>query len=276
MKQRTITAGAILLVMVGVLLVSNTIIYPLVLALLSLFATFELLRVLSYHKKFEVSIPAYCIAAGAPILAFYARNMGYERFITVMGTAFFAFLMYLFWISIVEGGKFRFSEISSVFVSVLYITACFTSLCVVRYMDNGLFSLGLILVAAWITDIFAYLIGSAIGKHKLIPKVSPKKTVEGSVGGTLCATLCAVLYGFIIGLVTDLTPNYPVLLVAGMILSVISQLGDLIASLIKREYGIKDYGKILPGHGGIMDRFDSIIAVSIALLFVCNIVTPFT
>ena len=91
----------------------------------------------------------------------------------------------------------------------------------------------------------------------------------------LSLTIC-VLYGFIIGLVTDLTPNYPVLLVAGMILSVISQLGDLIASLIKREYGIKDYGKILPGHGGIMDRFDSIIAVSIALLFVCNIVTPFT
>ena len=102
MKQRIITAGFILVVMIGVLLVSNTIIYPLVLSLLSLFAMFELLRVLGYHKKFEVSLPAYCIASGAPILSFYARNMGYERFTIVMGTVFFAFLMYLFLISIVS------------------------------------------------------------------------------------------------------------------------------------------------------------------------------
>ena len=161
-------------------------------------------------------------------------------------------------------------------MSVLYITACFTSLCVVRYMPSGLFNLGLVLVAAWITDIFAYFVGTLFGKHKLIPKVSPKKTVEGSIGGTAFATLGAVLYGFVVGLVTELVPNYLVLAAAGMILSVISQIGDLIASLIKREYGVKDYGNILPGHGGIMDRFDSIIAVSIALLFVCNIVTPFS
>lgn len=276
MKQRTITSGVILAVMICVLLVSNTIIYPLVLALLSLCAMFELLRVIDYHKKFEVSIPAYCIASGVPILSFYARNMSYERFVIVVGTSFFGFLIYLFVISIMEGGKFRFSGISSVFVSVLYITACFTALCLVRYMTNGLFNLGLVLIAAWITDIFAYLIGSVFGKHKLIPKVSPKKTVEGSVGGTVCATLGALLYGFIVSLVTNLVPNYLVLAVAGAILSVISQIGDLVASLIKREYGVKDYGNLLPGHGGIMDRFDSIIAVSIALLFICNIVTPFT
>ena len=105
----------------------------------------------------------------------------------------------------------------------------------------------------------------SLGKHKLIPEVSPKKTVEGAIGGIVCATGLAILYGFIVSRATDLVPDYLVLGLCGFVLSAVSQVGDLIASLIKREQGIKDYGNIFAGHGGVLDRFDSILSVAIAL-----------
>ena len=121
---------------------------------------------------------------------------------------------------------------------------------------------------AWATDTFAFATGKLFGKHKLIPEISPKKTVEGAIGGIVFATLAFLLYGFGVELFTDLTANYLVLAISGAILAVISQIGDLIASLIKREHGVKDYSNLLPGHGGIMDRFDSILAVSTPLIFI--------
>ena len=158
-----------------------------------------------------------------------------------------------------------------------YVVAAFSSLSVVRLIENvGIYCLGLVLVTAWITDTFAYVVGSLIGKHKLIPEISPKKTVEGSIGGIVFSMIGTMLYGLLISLFTDITPNYIVLAIAGLILSVISQVGDLIASLIKREHNVKDYGSILPGHGGIMDRFDSILSVSTATMIISLIFTPFT
>ena len=91
----------------------------------------------------------------------------------------------------------------------------------------------------------------------------------------LCATLLSVLYGFIVSKATDLVPNYIVLAVSTFVLSAVSQVGDLIASLIKREYGVKDYGKIFPGHGGVMDRFDSVLSITTILMAICLIFKPF-
>ena len=146
-----------------------------------------------------------------------------------------------------------------------------------RKIDKvGLFCLGIVLVVAWISDCGAYIVGSLIGKHKLIPEISPKKTVEGAVGGVAFAALANLLYGFIVSLVCkDITPNYLVLALSGVVLSIISQIGDLLASVIKREHGVKDYSNILPGHGGIMDRFDSVLAVSVATLIVSLLFAPF-
>ena len=122
----------------------------------------------------------------------------------------------------------------------------------------------------------AYIVGSLIGRHKLIPDVSPKKTVEGAIGGVVFTILASLLYGFIIEKATgNVNADYIVLAAIGLILSVVSQIGDLVASLIKREHGVKDYSKLLPGHGGIMDRFDSILAVSTPLMVICIIFPPF-
>ena len=116
------------------------------------------------------------------------------------------------------------------------------------------------------TDIFAYFCGLAFGKHKLIPDVSPKKTIEGSIGGIIFCAIGYMVYGFVVSRVFSVEMNIIALGIFGLIISVVAQIGDLSASLIKREYDVKDYGALFPGHGGVLDRFDSVIAVSCVLM----------
>lgn len=123
------------------------------------------------------------------------------------------------------------------------------------------------------TDIFAYVTGILFGKHKLIPQVSPKKTIEGSIGGSIVGTICGTitltvlesLIGFSLFGFTNLFVKILVTFFISLLITIIAQFGDLIASKLKREYGIKDYGKVFPGHGGIMDRFDSLIFTGLIL-----------
>jgi phosphatidate cytidylyltransferase len=135
----------------------------------------------------------------------------------------------------------------------------------------------LVFIVAWMCDACAYLIGSLFGKHKLIPEISPKKTVEGAIGGVVFGAISFIVYGFILdSFIPNMVVNYPFLALFGTVLALVSQIGDLVASLLKREYGAKDYGNILPGHGGIVDRFDSILAISTVLLMLCMVWSPFT
>ncbi|QJA08297.1 phosphatidate cytidylyltransferase [Romboutsia sp. CE17] len=128
-------------------------------------------------------------------------------------------------------------------------------------LTNNNFKLGeiyvlLIFIISFATDTFAYFSGYLFGKHKLIPKISPKKTVEGSIGGIIGSIVCCILFGYLF----KLDPVH--MAIIGSIGSIVAQLGDLFASAIKRYVGIKDYGKLIPGHGGILDRFDSVILVA--------------
>lgn len=109
----------------------------------------------------------------------------------------------------------------------------------------------------------------------MIPEISPKKTWEGAVGGIFFTVVAFLAYGIIISLTTDVRPNYIVLAILGLLLSVVSIFGDLVASLIKREHGVKDYGYIFPGHGGVLDRFDSALAVAPVLFAICMLFPPF-
>ncbi len=121
-------------------------------------------------------------------------------------------------------------------------------------------------IIPWTTDTFAYFTGVAFGKRKLIPRVSPKKTIEGAIGGFLSSFVIALLFS--IFLVSGV--SIPKLFVVIPIACILAQLGDLVASYVKRECGVKDFGSILPGHGGIMDRFDSVIIVT-SFLYLCQI-----
>ena len=123
----------------------------------------------------------------------------------------------------------------------------------------------LVFIGAWITDIFAYFCGMLFGrggKHKLIPDVSPKKTVEGAIGGLIAAVLGMLLYMFILDIAFGFTVNYLHAVIYGALGAGGATFGDLMFSVIKRQTGIKDYGKLLPGHGGILDRFDSVTVVA--------------
>ena len=131
----------------------------------------------------------------------------------------------------------------------------------IRAMEHGIVLIFLPLMGAWITDTFAYFGGVLFGKHKLIPKISPKKTVEGSVSGIAGCVLCYLLYAWIISFF-GYKVNFVPLCVLGLICSCLSQFGDLTASLIKRNCGVKDFGNLIPGHGGILDRIDSLIFIT--------------
>lgn len=152
-------------------------------------------------------------------------------------------------------------DIAITFFSIIYIPFLFQH---IIYLDNKIF-ITLIFIMSWGTDTFAYLVGNLIGKHKLSPNLSPKKTIEGSIGGILGSTLLTIL----LAMYFELDPIWKFAMMA-IFGSVIAQLGDLFASKIKRLVGIKDFGFIMPGHGGILDRFDSILLVAPYTYYVIN------
>lgn len=278
MKTRIITSVAILAVIVPVVLLSEYIVYPILISALAAIAVFEMLRALGMEKEWFVSVPAYLYAVAFPFSCFYVSSERLYVFLLIFAVLIFSYLLYLMAVSVFSKGRITVAHVAEVFFAVTYIVVSFSMMSMIRYVDRsvGLYVLILAFVAAWMSDVSAYFVGTLIGKHKLIPEVSPKKTVEGSLGGIIFAVLGLLLYGLILDLIVEgLRVNYAVLPVLGFILSIISQLGDLIASLIKREHGIKDYGKLLPGHGGIMDRFDSVLPVSTAILVICILFPPF-
>ena len=278
MKTRIITSVAILAVIVPIVLLSEYIVYPILIAALSAIAVFEMLRALGMEKEWFVSVPAYLYAVAFPFSCFYVSRDRLYVFLLILAVLVFSYLLYLMAVSVFSKGRITVAHVAEVFFTVTYIVVSFSMMSMIRYVDRsvGLYVLILAFVAAWMSDVSAYFVGTLIGKHKLIPEVSPKKTVEGSLGGIIFAVLGLLLYGLILDLIVEgLQVNYAVLPVLGFILSIISQLGDLIASLVKREHGIKDYGKLLPGHGGIMDRFDSVLPVSTAILVICILFPPF-
>ncbi|MBR5868739.1 MAG: phosphatidate cytidylyltransferase [Clostridia bacterium] len=172
-----------------------------------------------------------------------------------------AVLAALFVYGMYHTDRFTFSSIGAVLFGGVVIPCFFSVFPVILSANYGKYLIVLPFLTAWSCDTFAYFTGMAIGKHKLIPHISAKKTVEGSIGGILGCAIALVGYGLVLQFVFHLSPNYPGLVILGLVGSVISQIGDLSMSLIKRENHIKDYGNIMPGHGGILDRFDSVLFV---------------
>ncbi len=156
-------------------------------------------------------------------------------------------------------------------IGAILLIALFFKQMILIEEKNKWILLYLILVAT-ITDTFAMLVGSLIGKHKLIPDVSPKKSVEGSIGGSLVGTIVCTIYHYnVIGVLV----NLPVTIIVTLVLSILGQLGDLFFSKMKRESGIKDFSNIMPGHGGVLDRLDSMIFVIIAYTIIVNLLHLF-
>ena len=168
-------------------------------------------------------------------------------------------------------GTVTYASAASHVATVLYVVCGFLAIIGLRYVEMGEYLFYLIFIGAWCADSFAYFVGVAIGKHKLIPKVSPKKTIEGSIGGIIFCSLSFVAMGVVADIFFDRNANLIFLAIGGIFISMIAQIGDLIMSVIKRHYGIKDYGKIFPGHGGMLDRFDSILSVTLGVAAMCMV-----
>ena len=152
-------------------------------------------------------------------------------------------------------------------LGLYYVAIPFSFLYRIRTLDDGICFVALLIFSTWIADVFAYFVGSAIGKHKLAPKLSPHKSIEGAVGGVLASTVIGTVFGAIYGTINGKERLWLLFGIMCLFGSIISIFGDLSASAIKRHYNVKDYGKIIPGHGGVMDRFDSMTFVAPTLYF---------
>ena len=169
-------------------------------------------------------------------------------------------MLLLFLQVIITDMKTTFKDVAYTLIGILYIPFFLMFWELIRRMDNGKVLMGYTLVIAWSTDIFAYLIGKKFGKHKF-SKISPKKSIEGCIAGNLGSVVITLIYTMIIKKFVAIEYSYLFIAIISFILSILSQVGDFVASSIKRFADTKDYGNLLPGHGGILDRIDSLLFI---------------
>lgn len=213
---------------------------------------------------------------GAPVivglvmtLVYYGLiGLGLARDVTLVFPAMVAaivaaFLAFLF-VYVFTFPKYHANQIMAAMFSFLYGPVMLSFLYLLREgFEDGVYLVWFVFLASWGSDTCAYCVGVLIGKHKMTPKLSPKKSIEGAVGGVLGAMLLFVLYThFVINSYTGIVLSLPFAAAMGAVGALVSMVGDLAASAVKRDHEIKDYGKLIPGHGGIMDRFDSVIVVA--------------
>lgn len=262
MKQRVITAVIALAIFIPLIFVGGTAFNILVVAM-GLVGTSELLMM---KKKLLISFEAiisYLLTA-----VFLVPN-AWLSFLPEKVTHFdLAYFLILFLLlnSVFTRNRFSFDDAGALTIGSIYIGLGFHYMMSARQSSIWMIFFALFIV--WITDSGAYMIGRKIGKHKLAPNISPNKTWEGSIGGTIATVIAVGLYVFF--LQAHFTYSLPLMLLLVLILSVVGQFGDLAESAYKRYFDVKDSGKILPGHGGILDRFDSILFV-LPLMHFCGL-----
>ena len=268
MLKRILTGVvAFCFVLVPVLFLADTVALPIGVALFALIAAYEILHCVGLHKNLWLSFPMYLMSGGYPFVLRYMEGDG----LALMPLFVCVPLLTTLAVAVFSHGKVDIRDASSGYVLWVYSFVGFMALIYMHDMiAGGQYFYLLAFLGAWITDIFAYFTGKLLGKHKLIPDVSPKKTVEGAIGGVVFCVLSfvgfALLYNSLWVVEGAGKLSVALMAVIGVLVSLVSQIGDLSLSLLKRKYGIKDFGKVFPGHGGVMDRFDSVLAVSIMLL----------
>lgn len=291
-KTRVITALWMGAIMIPFIFLGGYFFFFLMMVL-SYIATLELMKMhdekRNIQTKFRYFLALFSPLAGSVLMAcstgLFTIDTRYILFLEVVLVLFF--LMYpllkkelkitdgIFYMGAIIYGGFSFGLIG-ILRNVNIQTMATIKIATYELNLGGLFIFCYTLFTSMLTDIFAYEVGRRIGKHKLIEEVSPNKTIEGSIGGTLLSSILStvffLLFENILGITLFTTARFALHIIAiialSILLSIISQCGDLIASKLKREYGIKDYGNLFPGHGGVMDRFDSLILTSFFMFII--------
>lgn len=229
--------------------------------IISILGQYELYRIINLEKS-SIALVGYLYTIGLDIILATKNQVSAMPIIILM-------LIILMVVYVFTYPKYKYKQISMVFVGFLYVSVMLSFIYQVRIAENGIFAIWLIYIAAWGSDTCAYCVGMLIGKHKLPTELSPKKSIEGCIGGVVGAAFIGFLYGMILkNQVSGLGDIQIQFAIIGGVGAVLSQIGDLAASAIKRNYGKKDYGNLIPGHGGILDRFDSIIFTA-PIVYLC-------
>lgn len=259
MFTKRLISGIVLVLLALVLVVEGGTPLFLVSLAISMIGLFELYRVMKIEKE-PLGLIGYLAGITYYGLVWFDR----EDLMTFLAIAA---LMLLMTVYVVTFPKFGTEQVTVAFFGIYYLAVMLSFLYQVREMSDGKYLVWLIFISSWGCDTCAYCVGILFGKHKMAPALSPKKTIEGAVGGVAGAALLGFLYGFYFR--HSIIEGNPQLICAAAcaIAAVISQLGDLAASAIKRNHNVKDYGNLIPGHGGVLDRFDSMIFTAPAIFF---------
>lgn len=221
--------------------------------LFSVVAVYEFLTATGFVKNRAMVLTGVTFAA--LVIPWIYRGGGYES----ANMAIFLFAAVLFALALGSQRQVTLEQIAGTFFAAIFIPMAMSSILRIRMMENGIYLVLLPFIAAYVNDTCAFFVGRKLGHTRLAPGISPKKTWEGSIGGLTGAVVGNVLYGVILWYWGGFTVNWTVLVVVSLLGGVAGQFGDLCMSYIKRQFGIKDYGDVIPGHGGVLDRIDSLL-----------------
>ncbi|MCR4746285.1 MAG: phosphatidate cytidylyltransferase [Lachnospiraceae bacterium] len=264
LRTRVLSGAALVIILAGALYLGGYFLWTLLL-FASLVGLMEFYRAVHGVKLGETYKAGPLEIAGIiTTFAYYLIMCISTRKEYLFYTLVISLIFYMI-IYVVTFPRHQTSECMQVYFGEIYVSVML-SFIYLLWRAGGLKLTVLIFISSWVCDTFAYFAGRALGKHKLAPVLSPKKSVEGSVGGVLGALLLGALYAYLISL-----PIVETALICAFT-SIISQFGDLFASAIKRNHEIKDYGNLIPGHGGILDRFDSVIITAPFIYVLCEVI----
>ncbi|MDE6425240.1 MAG: phosphatidate cytidylyltransferase [Ruminococcus sp.] len=276
MLTRIISGAVGVLILAVVLYFHNTIVLPIAVAVIIAIMLYELLKAVNMHKCLPVLIASEVCGIVTPFIS-NAVKTGYDDYmggvklspdsmpseifpvIQFSVTLLCAFVIFVTWLK--KHKEIRYEQIFFVLAVMILVPQAMSTMIRINNFESdvGLFLLIMALCGAWIADTGAYFSGVALGKHKLCPEISPKKTVEGFIGGILTT---GIVYAVAFYIRSNSDVRFALIaFIMGVVCAVIGTVGDLSASMVKRQIGFKDYGNIMPGHGGLMDRFDSVLFV---------------
>ena len=263
MFRTRLLSGIVLVILALILIITGEEVLLASTFLISCIGMYELYRVFHIEK----SIMAWISYLGVFVFYVNLRLTFVEDAMTIaMGYMILLMFAYVF-----TYPKFEAKHIMASFFGFFYVGVMLSYVYQIRSLDNGVYLAFLVFICSWGCDTCAYCVGKLIGKHKMSPKLSPKKSIEGAVGGVVGTALLTALYAYIFHLKMGIASQQIILLAAiAAIAGLISMVGDLTASAIKRNYDIKDYGHLIPGHGGIMDRFDSMIITAPIIFYLAK------
>lgn len=263
MNMKRIISGVVLLAVVAtILILGNTTAVNITMSIVALIAINEYLNCIGNKDK-AVRLIGDILA----ILIAFIDKLPAEILILIFPIT----IVLLFVKVIVTEMKTNYENIAITGFGLIYIIGFLIFIPLLFAQENGKFLIWYLAIAAWGTDTFAYSVGIRLGKHKLTP-ISPKKSVEGSIGGIVGAVILSLIYTYIINKMGNLEISYLAISAIAVVLSVLGQIGDLAASSIKRYAGVKDFGKLIPGHGGMLDRIDSILLIAPFAYFLLTLI----